>query len=266
MIEESIYRILDPYVDHEKEKREMKEKRRTELLSKKPRNVPPTYSTFINHNTVRSGVANPGGHLEETYFLQQHKKAASTLGSIDHLSKSIKNKNNISNNLPPIKVIDYKNAVPSKPKVPNIKDAPIHGLSSNVNFIKSNINRTLSLKPKKTQQKQDFLKKKEYGQAPSYLSRVKDAINREKEYIEMIRNSNSNSQSNEYDLSKEEVESLKKELKQKHKEITLQYQGLTHVSKVYPKSIKVKKESYEAQLKEIEDALKLLENDIKVKL
>jgi len=267
MKEESIYRILEPYEDHTAEERRLKKEKRDMLLSKKPEFVLPTASTFINNNTVRPGVCNHGGLRHEDYIMKQHKKSYSTLGKPRFLVSDKKGcENNKENNdfraSVPEKRVSYKETFQAKPNLPDINDRPLVGLSSNVNFIKENLLRNKSLTPLEKVTLPSFLQKKEYGVIPSYLGKIKNSIEKEKEYLEMLKNVRDSRPPSKYTLEESEVSELKSNLKEQFDAVTRQYQGLTHVSKVIPHTIKQKKEDYERKLDELDKYMKLMSNPV----
>ena len=148
-----------------------------------------------------------------------------------------------------------------RPPVPKLKDAPIQGLSSNVNFINNNRERAMSMRPKPVKTSVNFLKKGNYGTPPCYLEKVKDTITKEKEFIQMISEARNSTQSTRIELSKEEIEKLKDGLLRKYDEVNKRYQSITHVSKVYSLGIKRKKEGCEKELLQIEKDFKMLEKE-----
>ena len=268
MQEESIYRILDAFQDQNEAEMLSKKQISEKLLMRKPKFVLPTASTFINHTTCRPGVSNMGGEKDPNAILQQHKASHATFG----LPKG-GNKNNVKASttgdmkairhqaLPPVTRFDYKDKTSTKPAIPSIKEAPVMGLSSNVNFIDENRRRALSLKPKLRTEPQNFLKKKEYGAAPQYLETIKSTINKEIEYLNMISQSQTQQAPTKYELPKDEIDELKAALTKKYAEVNREYQSITHVSKVYSEGIKRKKERCEKELAQIEKDLQLLNKE-----
>ena len=64
-----------------------------------------------------------------------------------------------------------------KPAVPKKDEKPIHGLVSDKNFIVANAVENILAAPKLPQQKdKDYLKKKNYGAVPKYLTKIKNEI------------------------------------------------------------------------------------------
>lgn len=64
-----------------------------------------------------------------------------------------------------------------KPAVPKKDEKPIHGLVSDKNFIVANAVENILAAPKLPQNTQkDYLKKKNYGAVPKYLTKIKNEI------------------------------------------------------------------------------------------
>ncbi len=234
------------------------------LLMKKRDYVLPTASTFINHNTCRPNVANMGGERNPLAILQQHRGSHATFGLPKGLSKAATTtdfKSKRHQMLPPVTKFDYKDGSIPKPPVPSIREAPVLGLSSNVNFIHENRRKAVSLKPKARSEPTNFLKKKDFGQPPQYLETVKSTINKELEYLNMLNQAQTHQVNSRYELPKDEVEEMKAALMKKYNEVNKEYQGITHVSKVYSEGIKRRKERCEKELARIERDLKLLSKE-----
>jgi hypothetical protein len=264
MHEESIYRILDRFQDPDEAELLQKQQASQKLLMRKREYVLPTASTFINHTTCRPGIANMGGERNPLAVLQQHRGSHATFGLPKGLNKAATTSDFKSKRhqiLPPVTKFDYKDKVLPKPPVPAINEAPMLGLSSNVNFIHENRRRAMSLKPKPRTEPANFLKKKDFGQSPEYLETVKSTINKEMEYLNMISQAQNRQVSSKYELPKDDVEELKAALMKKYNEVNKEYQGITHVSKVYSEGIKRRKERCEKELAQIERDLKLLNKE-----
>jgi DNA replicative helicase MCM subunit Mcm2 (Cdc46/Mcm family) len=60
-------------------------------------------------------------------------------------------------------------------------------LKSNTNFIKSNINNAKTFNTKKPFENCKPFNKKDYGEVPEYLDTIKATVTREKEYFEMLK-------------------------------------------------------------------------------
>ena len=60
-------------------------------------------------------------------------------------------------------------------------------LASNTDFIKENKLRVTRLQPKSLKNNFMYLNKKGYGRVPNYLTNIKDQINNELSYLEMMK-------------------------------------------------------------------------------
>ena len=70
--------------------------------------------------------------------------------------------------------------------MPKANERPVHGLQSNKNFIVTNAIENILSTAKKTEENPDWLKKKDYGQTPDYLNRIKDNIQNEYKMIQNL--------------------------------------------------------------------------------
>lgn len=72
-----------------------------------------------------------------------------------------------------------------KAPVPCVHEKPVQGLKSGKNFIVSNAIENILSVPKQAPEPVDWTKKKDYGQTPTYLNKIKENIDNE---YKMIRN------------------------------------------------------------------------------
>lgn len=77
--------------------------------------------------------------------------------------------------LPPVRNFSY-DCKYKKETVPTVRDKPIHGLKSNKNFIVTNAIENILSMPKKHSEDKNWIKKKDYGKNPEYLSKIKDNL------------------------------------------------------------------------------------------
>lgn len=97
------------------------------------------------------------------------------------------------------------------------------GLKSETNFIKANIT-GIKNHQKNTQNNQNLqFTKSDYGEIPAYLDTVKNQITQEKEYFQMISDSQKPKNYKE-ELDSREKEQLIRDLKSKYDEIYFEYQ------------------------------------------
>ena len=73
-----------------------------------------------------------------------------------------------------------------KEGVPRVNERPVQGLKSNKNFIVTNAIENILSVAKKGQEEQDWTKKKDFGQTPDYLNRIKDNIQNEYTMIQNL--------------------------------------------------------------------------------
>ena len=258
MQEESIYKILDNIKHQEAEVERVQNELEAKRPPKRGQFVLPTASTFINHTTVRPGVCNMGGERDPQAVLQQHKGNHATFGLPKGAAKAQGTTKGLRTTLPPATRFDYADKLGRKPAVPKENEAPLHGLSSNINFIDHNRRKAVSLRPKPAKVETNFLEKKSYGKAPVYLDKIKDTIQKEIEYLNLIHEAETRRPNSKYELPEADKEQLKMALAQRHAEITQEYQKLTHMTKITSEKIRRKKEHCEKQLSQIEKDLQLL--------
>lgn len=77
--------------------------------------------------------------------------------------------------LPPVRNFSY-DCTHKRPSVPKSTERPVHGLKSARNFIVTNAIETILSVPKKAKEEIDWTKKKDYGQNPEYLERIKENV------------------------------------------------------------------------------------------
>lgn len=76
-----------------------------------------------------------------------------------------------------------------RPDIPNRNAPPPMNLKSNTNFVKSNISKAKTFNHKKPFQNSKPFTKKDFGEVPEYLDTIKATVTQEKEYFEMLRES-----------------------------------------------------------------------------
>lgn len=72
-----------------------------------------------------------------------------------------------------------------KPPVPCVHEKPVQGQKSGKNFIVTNAIQNILSVAKKTPEPVDWTKKKDFGQTPAYITKIKENIDNE---YQMIRN------------------------------------------------------------------------------
>lgn len=74
-----------------------------------------------------------------------------------------------------------------KAQIPNRKVAPPMNLTSKKNFIKENIKISKKLKKKDVFKNEAPFTKKDFGEVPEYLDTIKARVTAEKDYFEMLK-------------------------------------------------------------------------------
>lgn len=75
--------------------------------------------------------------------------------------------------------------------MPKATDKPVQGLKSNKNFIVTNAIENILSNAKKSEEPVDWTKKKNYGEVPDYLHRLKENIQSEYQMIQNLHARNS---------------------------------------------------------------------------
>jgi hypothetical protein len=147
-----------------------------------------------------------------------------------------------------------------KPAVPKKEEAPILGLKTEKNFIVSNAVEVILKAPKAEPAEMDPLRKKNYGQVPNYLQKVKTDIEEEYTTLRQLKEEQQKEEEKQkYLMSAEEIQALKEGLKKKWEAVNKEYQTITHIRKPDTQGLKRKKENCEKELAQIEKDLALLE-------
>lgn len=117
-----------------------------------------------------------------------------------------------------------------KPDVPKLDEKPIMGLKSDKNFITANAVEVILMgTKKKPQTSEDFLKKKNYGKVPDYLSRIKEDMEREYKTIRELQIRNEQDEAKlKKKLTNEEVECLREGLQKRLAQVKKEYGNITH--------------------------------------
>ena len=75
--------------------------------------------------------------------------------------------------------------------MPKVSEKPVLGLKSNKNFIVTNAIENILSNAKKGEEAVDWTKKKDYGEVPDYLHRLKENIQSEYQMIQNLHARNS---------------------------------------------------------------------------
>lgn len=146
-----------------------------------------------------------------------------------------------------------------KAAVPKHDEKPIHGLVSDKNFIVANAVENILAAPKLPQTKEkDYLKKKNFGAVPKYLTKIKNEIEDEYNLVREMQVEEQNEKDRQKFLMPEsERQELIGALKKKWEVLNKQFQEKTHY--VMPLDTVGKKNRMDALTREMD----IIEQDIK---
>ena len=152
-----------------------------------------------------------------------------------------------------------------KPPVPSHDDKPIMGIKIHKNYITGNAIEAIIQEPKRiAKEAQNFLKKPSYGKVPSYLSKVKDEIENEKQIvINCVQKEQKNKDENDIDsqsveMDENERHELVNALKDKWDFVNSRYQKICHRVSIDSLGDIKRKEEQEAELQQLEDDIEKL--------
>jgi hypothetical protein len=253
--EESVYNLIEKPVEVSQKS--------TMYRSKYPSDTPPTSSTFCLKNTSKPSVANVSGQFVHPDFHgSEHtiKKECATMGRNtkphiepdNYLRKTEKN-------MPVPQKFNRGDEEQRKPGVPTRHEKPIMGLITDKNFIVSNAVENILSQPKKTQNSDpNWLKKPEFGKTPLYLSKIRQEIMDEYQYIQEMQDHQQNRGNKEVKvLSETDKETLIEQLKEKWATLNKKYQGISF-SMPSDKVHVQRKEALEAEMDRIEHDIQRL--------
>jgi len=223
--EESIYNLVP------KEKIEMIKD--PIYKSQYPGLLAPTASTFGLKTSSFPGVANMSGDISYPRGAHPLKSEWGTFGKPKGSYRA--NPTNFVKKGHQYKTLPAPERMRSisevrKPDVPTLKDKPIMGLKSDKNYITANAVDIILMAPKKRiQEKTDYLKKKNFGKVPEYLSKLKNEIENEYKTIrEMQLRTDEEEAKKKKSLNEDEVSSLREGLMKKLQHLKMEYGVLTH--------------------------------------
>ena len=162
-----------------------------------------------------------------------------------------------------------------KPPIPSTDDRPIMGLKTCKNFIVSNATQAIIQEPRKLKSKEElFLEKETYGKVPSYLLKVKEDIQREKEIVENYVKTQQHAATAggsggedhggaapgvKYEIMDEgERQNMIRSLKMKWDEVNSRYQKICHRVNIDSLGDIKRKEMQEAELQQLENDIQRL--------
>ena len=147
-----------------------------------------------------------------------------------------------------------------KAPIPAKDEKPIHGLVSDKNFIVANAVENILAAPKLPATKEkDMLKKKNYGQVPKYVTKIKNEIEDEYNLIREMQIEEQNERDRQKMLMPEEerqelIAALKKKWEVLHKD----FQREAHHGKLDTIGKKSRKQNLEKEMDQIEQDIKKL--------
>ncbi|NP_001158494.1 enkurin, TRPC channel interacting protein [Saccoglossus kowalevskii] len=180
---------------------------------------------------------------------------------------------------PPKSDFKYPDDDTRRPPVPTQEDKPLMGIKSTKNFITTNAVENIMSVPKKPApnfadtKKGDthpldisglvpkYIKKKDFGEVPDYLTRRKQEVMRaQEEYDAYVAEHYKRGAMQK--LTEQERQLILNGLKKNWEAIHHQYQGLSVVTDTAPK--KARKERMEAEMKQLERDIELLEKHMTI--
>jgi hypothetical protein len=264
VLEESIYNILPPKVEPIPKMPMHK--------SKFPGDMPPSASTF---KTRSCSVTNLVGAVAKEPTLGKSESGHATFGmppgSFQPDPKKILPRCSSCPKVMSLKEMKKKHPealAPSHPfvssrmpPVPRITEKPIMNLVSSKNFVTANAVENILAAPKKVGvEVKDYLHKEDYGKVPTYLTKIKNDIAEEYDYIRRLQEEEERMmiESQQRVLTGEEQYALIEGLKAKWEKVNTDYQATTHITLMDSIGKKIRKEKYEAMLALIEKDIEKL--------
>jgi len=243
-------------------------------LSKHGGDKPPTFSTFGLTGTSKPGFSNiAGAEAEPASGHHAFKKPHATMGREGNAkppSEMLKKGTgggggaadaNANTSTSAFKYSATKRpGVPSKEELRQLSQTLKQNAAEPKNFITSNAVENILAVPKREEEGVDWLKKPHFGEVPPYLTKIKQEINDEYEYIKSMQQQQDDGPAGMRLMAEEERQELIVALKKKWDQVNKTYQGSSVLSLASLDTIgKVKrKEMYEAQLSQIEKDIEKL--------
>lgn len=254
--EESIYNLIPP--------EEYKATKGKLYKSKHSPGVAPTGSTFCLKTTSKPGVSNLNGEVEPQGSNHTNLGGSShwgkKLGEAKPQPTTFMKKNDAVTRTAGKTKGEFAGKEKRRPPVPKKEEKPIMGLTSDKNYIVANAVENILAAPKvKENNGIDYSKKKDYGQIPKYLQKIKKEIDQEYELVrEMQMDEEQQKDKEKFLLPDDEREELIAALKKKWEVVHKTYQEITHVQKIDTVGLRRKKENCESELKQIEKDIEKL--------
>lgn len=150
--------------------------------SQYPADLAPTASTFGLGTTSKPVCSNLSGKFNLEGGSHSHQAGGATMGQPKGALKpdtSTFRKKTTGNPIliDKAEIGKYERGTAPKAAVPKHDEKPIHGLVSDKNFIVANAVENILAAPKlQANKQQDYLKKKNYGAVPKYLTKIRNEI------------------------------------------------------------------------------------------
>jgi len=253
MSEESIYNLIPQQVTQLQ--------KGTMHKSKFPGNIPPTFSTFGAGRVSQINVANIAGAYAEQPRNHEHISLGATFGKTkehDPQPKSFLTRQ-LRPELPEPAKFEYK----MKTKAPLDHKSTFKPAQTSKNFISENALKAIMAESKTApRDDQDYVTKPDYGRVPAYLGRVKEEIQKEKDYVYEIMKREKEEEIKQQPrlrlLPEEERLALVNDLKLKWEAVNKKYQLMTHNNVLDTNGKIRRKETNESELSNLEKAIERL--------
>jgi len=236
--------------------------------SQHPGTIPPSASTFAVAQTSKPGVQNlSGSDCQNTGGHHQFKKPHATMGmppgetsKKDTAGNFLKSKSGEETTKKYPTITADKLKPRKKPRVPKVEEKPIMNLVTSKNFIVANAVETILAAPKNVaKEPQNWLKKKEYGTVPEYITKIQQDIKEEYDYIEKLQQEEQDARNDVLrELPEEQRDALIEGLKARWEKVNRDYQASTHLTKLDTLGKVKRKESNEKQLSQLEKDIEKL--------
>ena len=156
-------------------------------------------------------------------------------------------------------------ATQRKPAVPSRHEKPLMGIKTSKNFVTANAVDNILSVPNKPLKEKPMTKKAGYGKAPAYLSKVKQQVAEEQEYLREFeaqyeQDYDQGYQSRAFQLSEDERAELLAGMKANWEKLNKAYQTLSFTLDTPAK--RVKKEKYEEEMHQLEADIQRLSKPV----
>lgn len=259
---ESIYNIIPP--------KQIEQEKVPMFRSKHNPHLPPTGTTFGNAQTTHPICMNISGSANDKIVpSKKGRTMGQPIGSLKKVPSDYMKKNTATSKVQTLS--EVKKNQPNllqptelkpklKPDVPKTSDIPVMNLVTSKNFVVANAVETILAAPKKvTSATKDYLQKDDFGKVPKYLQQIKQDINAEYEYIQMLQEQDDAMRTDQIaQMPEDERLKLIEGLKAKWESVNTQYQGATHLTVLDSAGKIYRKERDEAQLAQIEKDIEKL--------